>query len=99
MLIKRTDLALEAHEINAEQGKDDGVITREETRGNLKITFAEIKEGKGEELTKKRAGMYITADIGKVWQDGREDFNEKARNSQNCLLPYSPKQMTKPSLQ
>lgn len=90
MLIKRTDLALEAHEINAEQGKDDGVITREETRGNLKITFAEIKEGKGEELTKKRAGMYITADIGKVWQDGRADFNEKAKELSKLLASLLP---------
>lgn len=91
MLIKRTDLALEIHEINTEQGKDDGIILREETDGGLKITFAEIKEGKGEALSKKKAGIYITADVGKVWLDSREDFNNKAKKLSELLSSLLPK--------
>lgn len=90
MLEKRTDLALEAHEINAEQGKDDGIITREETRGELKLTFAEIKKGRGEQLTRKKAGMYITAELGKIWLDSRELFNSKARSLSELLTSLLP---------
>ncbi|MDD2268008.1 MAG: GPR endopeptidase [Eubacteriales bacterium] len=66
--IRRTDLALETHELNAEQGIDDGIITREETISGVQVTTAEIKPGKGEEMSGKKAGMYITVDIGRVWQ-------------------------------
>lgn len=65
---RRTDLALETHELNAEQGIDDGIITREETINGVQVTTAEIKSGKGEEMSGKKAGMYITVDIGRVWQ-------------------------------
>ena len=38
MFERRTDLAAESHEFNAERGIEDGVITRDEMRGGIKVT-------------------------------------------------------------
>lgn len=89
---RRTDLALEAHEINAEKGRDDGVIIDEKDIDGVKVTTAEVKEGEGENLTGKPAGIYTTIDIGKVWQYDSERFNKTARvlsDVINKLLPES----------
>ena len=76
---RRTDLAVETHEINATQGVDDGIITREDTITGINVTTAEIKPGKGEEMSGKSAGMYYTFDIGRVWHVDSIRFNEIAR--------------------
>ncbi len=75
---RRTDLALEAHEINAEKGQADGVIVNESEVDGVKVTVAEVKPGEGERLTGKPAGVYTTIDIGKVWQYDSERFNQTA---------------------
>lgn len=76
---KRTDLALEVHEINSEKGRADGVIVGESEIEGVMITTAEVKEGEGENLTGKAAGIYTTVDIGRVWQYDSERFNKTAR--------------------
>ncbi|HBL83823.1 MAG: hypothetical protein A2Y17_08215 [Clostridiales bacterium GWF2_38_85] len=87
---KRTDLALEVHELNTEQGKDDGIITREENIDDIIVTTAEIKEGKGEELSGKSAGIYITVDVGRVWQYDSVRFNKIAKILSNQLKKLLP---------
>ena len=87
---KRTDLALEAHELNNEQGRDDGIITRDETIEVINLTVAEIKPGKGEETSGKSAGMYITSDVGRVWQYESTRFNKVAEIVANQLKKLLP---------
>ncbi|MBQ7645722.1 MAG: GPR endopeptidase [Clostridia bacterium] len=75
---RKTDLALEAHEINGEKGTDDGIILNEKDVNGITVTSAEIINGKGEELTGKKAGKYITVDIGRVWQKERDHLYNAA---------------------
>lgn len=87
---KRTDLALESHEINSEKGRADGVIVDEKEIDGVMVTTAEVKPGEGEELIGKPAGIYTTVDIGRVWQYDSERFNKTVRvlsDIINKLLP------------
>lgn len=70
----RTDLALEAHEINAQAGREDGIRTEEETIDGFSITTVHVGEGEGERLAKKKAGTYINVDVGKSWLLASEGF-------------------------
>ena len=70
----RTDLALEAHEINAQAGREDGIRTEEETIDGFSITTVHVGEGEGERLAKKKAGTYINVDVGKSWLLDSEGF-------------------------
>lgn len=70
----RTDLALEAHEINAQAGREDGIRTEEETIDGFSITTVHVGEGEGERLAKKKAGSYINVDVGKSWLLASEGF-------------------------
>lgn len=78
MFEKRTDLALEAHEICVGRNIDDGIKLDTETKDGFEITRAEISKGNGEEISGKPAGRYITVDVGKVWQYDSERFNKAA---------------------
>ena len=87
---RKTDLVLEAHEINGEKGKDDGVIVNERNVKGISVTCAEIKSGKGEELTGKKAGRYITVDTGRIWQKDRGHMKNAAgviADNIKALLP------------
>mgnify|MGYP000397587220 FL=1 len=70
----RTDLALEAHEINAQAGREDGIRTEEETIDGFLVTTVHVSEGEGERLAKKKAGTYINVDVGKSWLLASEGF-------------------------
>ena len=70
----RTDLALEAHEINAQAGREDGIRTEEKTIDGFSITTVHVGEGEGERLAKKKAGTYINVDVGKSWLLASEGF-------------------------
>lgn len=70
----RTDLALEAHEINAQAGREDGIRTEEETIDGFLVTTVHVREGEGERLAKKKAGTYINVDVGKSWLLASEGF-------------------------
>ena len=70
----RTDLALEAHEINAQAGREDGIRTEEETIDGFSITTVHVGEGEGERLAKKKAGTYINVDVGTSWLLASEGF-------------------------
>ena len=70
----RTDLALEAHEINAQAGREDGIRTEEETIDGFSITTVHVGDGEGERLAKKKAGTYINVDVGKSWLLASEGF-------------------------
>ncbi len=74
-MVKRTDLALEVHEM---RGRQSGITVNESHRAGIKITNAYVSEGEGERLSGKRAGEYITLEVGRVWQMERSRLEEIA---------------------
>ncbi len=75
----RTDLAIESRPPHTEQGADDGVITRETEQAGFKLTETEIFKGRGEELTGRAAGLYLSLDTGKLWLDDSARRRSAAR--------------------
>lgn len=71
MFEKRTDLALEVHELH---GKDSGITVTDENIDGFSVTYAKIESGEGERLSGKPAGKYITFDIGAMHKMGRADL-------------------------
>ncbi len=71
MFQKRTDLALEVHELH---GTDSGIEIKEETKEGVLVTTATVKSGEGEKRSGKKAGNYITLDTGKIWQTDSDTF-------------------------
>ncbi len=88
MYNKRTDLALEVHELKGEQS---GITLTEEKKDGITVTTAVVQEGEGEKLSGKQAGKYITVDIGKVWQTDTAYFNKIAAVVANELAELMPK--------
>ena len=82
----RTDLALEAHEINAQAGREDGIRTEEETIDGFSITTVHVGEGEGERLAKKKAGTYINVDVGKSWLLASEGFAALVALQFGCVI-------------
>lgn len=74
-MVKRTDLALEVHEMRGEQS---GITVNESEKSGIKITIAHVSEGEGEKLSGKRAGDYITLEVGKVWLQEKSRLEEIA---------------------
>ena len=64
MLQKRTDLALEVHELHGERS---GIIVEESVKNGITVTTAAVTTDEGERLSGKPKGKYITLDVGKVW--------------------------------
>lgn len=81
----RTDLAAEAREIAAEEGNIDGIRSCEYEIGNIKVTETIIESDEAAEKTGQAKGIYISADIGKIWLDGSEIFKEKVFSLSNIL--------------
>ncbi len=65
--LPRTDLAAEAHGINAERGLDDGMILSDEVSFGFPLCKAEIMQGEGERKSGRRAGTYFSLEVGKLW--------------------------------
>lgn len=75
MFEKRTDLALEVHELH---GNDSGITVREEKIGEITVTYADVSEGEGARLSGKPSGRYITFSIGSFYKKGREAIASSA---------------------
>ncbi len=87
MFEKRTDLALEHHELH---GTDSGITVNEYKKDGFLITLAEVTSGKGEEISGKRKGKYITVEIGDMWKIDKDIFARSARviaDEISLLLP------------
>ncbi len=76
MFEKRTDLALEVHEL---RGEDSGITVREEKIGEIAVTYADVRDGEGAYLSGKPSGRYITFDVGKFYKKGRETLVSSAK--------------------
>lgn len=75
MFEKRTDLALEIHEL---RGKDSGITIEEETISGIKVTTAVVNNQEGERQSGKKIGKYITFDVGKIWRLPKSEFDNSA---------------------
>lgn len=74
----KTDLAIETHEFNVEKGKDDGINVETYMLKGIEITKVTIFKGRGEEISGKKAGLYITADIGEFHLKPIDEFEKIA---------------------
>ncbi len=74
----KTDLALETHEFNVEKGEDDGIITENYQINGYEITKTIVGKDKGEEQSGKRAGQYITVDVGELQLKSPSEFEALA---------------------
>jgi len=64
LTLMRTDLALEAHEMNRRESEEiEGVISSVSEHDNLKITTVEIINEKSAQRLGKNVGKYITIDV------------------------------------
>lgn len=76
MFQKRTDLALEIHEL---RGEKSGITVEEAEKNGLQVTTATINSGEGEKLSGKNAGKYITVDIGNLRRIDKKAFETVAK--------------------
>ena len=81
MLVKRTDLALEAKELWQETAEKtsrlDGVKATEKRIEGYPVTHVDILDRRGEQALGKAAGSYRTVDLSDFWQR-RDGFFERA---------------------
>ena len=81
MLVKRTDLALEAKEIWQESAEKnsrlDGVKATEKRSEGYPVTRVDILDRRGEQALGKAAGSYRTVDLTDFWRR-RDGFFERA---------------------
>ena len=87
MYEKRTDLALEIHEI---KGEESGIEIKEEHRNGVEITIAKISSEEGERLSGKPSGDYFTINIGKIWLQASNVFKIMAKVIGDCIAPLIP---------
>ncbi len=81
VIMPKTDLALETHEFNVEKGEDDGIKVETFSLDGMEVTRTIIYKGNGEEKSGKKAGEYITANIGDLNIMTTAEFEKTA----NCL--------------
>ncbi len=65
MAIRRTDLALEAHQLQLEEraGALSGVISRESSREGYAVTTVEVRSGSAARALGKEIGRYVTVEL------------------------------------
>ncbi len=89
MFEKRTDLALERHEL---QGNDSGIAVKEENKNGITVTTATVENNKNTNGTATPDGIYITLDIGKIWQSDKPSFIKTATLISEEIKALLPKQ-------
>ena len=85
---KRTDLALEAHELWRSAAKSEslpGVVTREHDDFGYRATVVEITDSEGARALGKPMGTYITLDLHPYWTHA-EDALERAAQAVGAEL-------------
>ncbi len=96
MLQRRTDLALEAREIWAQdtrdQGQPDGVEVQNFSREGYPVTIVRITDKKGEQAIGKPMGTYITLELHGLKRREDDAFPRAAQALANELKPLLPLQ-------
>ena len=91
---KRTDLALEAHEMyTSEQHVKtiDGVETESFTKDSVKVTRVKITNNNGSRALEKPAGDYVTLEIPEYIHETQENFDSITRIFSKELKRMLPK--------
>lgn len=75
----RTDLAMEYRTAGLKEGEEDGVIFAHEELFGFPLTETEVCAGKGEEISGKKAGLYLSLETGRLWQADSETRRRAVR--------------------
>ncbi len=96
----RTDLAIEICEnIARNNSTDSGIECIRYTSGHLKAEKVVISTERGEKLSGKPKGTYLTLNTGKIWLDDRDTFREKILDFARILNKFlSLHQKKRPSV-
>lgn len=85
----RTDLAVEIYgELLRNNSLSDGIECNESKCGALVVEEVNIRNEKGEALTGKPKGRYLTVNTGKIWLDDSETLKEKVLSLGKLLGPW-----------
>lgn len=91
---KRTDLALEAHEIYAQEqcvDKIDGVDINTFTKDKVTVTRVKISDDKGSRALKKPVGDYVTLEIPEYVHETADNFDNIIKTFSEELKRMMPK--------
>ncbi|MEE1042426.1 MAG: GPR endopeptidase [Clostridia bacterium] len=94
MMEKRTDLAVEAHQIYAEDQKVDavrGVDINEFKKDRVKVTRVNIRTDEGSRALKKPVGDYVTLEIPEYVHETQEHFDMITKTFSEELKRMMPK--------
>lgn len=87
----RTDLAPEIYEsLSAHNPSLSGITLKKESCGKLLLERVRIENEKGEVLSGKKKGDYLTVNTGRLWLDDRESFREKLMQFSSLLSDFLP---------
>ena len=96
MLKRRTDLAVEAHELWQQSGAKTtalpGVLARDETLEGVTLHRVEILDEDGERALGKPRGTYLTLEVGALRRHETEKFACAARAIGAALAPLLPEE-------
>lgn len=92
----RTDLAVESRPPRLDSV--EGVMTAESDIDGFKLTETEIQTGRGEELTGRAAGLYLSLDTGKLWLEDNARRRSAAGVLGGLITRLMPKGDTGPVL-
>ncbi len=93
-IYSRTDLAVEAHNLWAENSRStsalQGVKASTNIVGNLEITQVEILNESGAKCLNKPVGMYYSISLKSPFQKGTDDFSDACIHTANFISSLIP---------
>lgn len=93
MLVRRTDLALEARALCRDAGELSGVVSHERVREGFPVTTVEITDHAGAKALGKPVGRYVTLELDPLLRRDTGAFTRAVRALSaelRALLPDSP---------
>ena len=86
MLVRRTDLALEARALCRDAGALSGVVSREGVREGFPVTTVEVTTEAGAKALGKPAGRYVTLELDPLLRRDNSAFARAARAVSASLI-------------
>ncbi len=86
----RTDLAVESSPPKGSKGAEDGIKTVVTVSEGFSVTETEVAPGVGEEVTGRKAGLYITVDTGRLWLEDSLRRHSAVRLIKELLIKLMP---------
>lgn len=98
MLVRRTDLALEARALCRDAGELSGVVSRERVREGFPVTTVEITGESGMRALGKPVGRYVTLELDPLFRRATDAFARAARAVSAELRELLPEPSAGPAL-